>query len=192
MKKPIDSSVPLHPLLNERWSPRSFDLASSIDKNDLTAILEAGRWAPSANNAQPWRYVVATRGDGHFEKLAKTFSGFNATWAPNASAFILVCAVKTNAEGAVNQFAEYDSGLSAAYMTFEAIHRGLVVHQIAGFDREQVKAEYHLADNLALMAILVIGKQAPLEALTDETLKEREKSPRVRLPLGEIVLNGLY
>ena len=61
-----------------------------------------------------------------------------------------------------------------------------------GFDRDQVKAEYHLADNLALMAILVIGKQAPLEALTDETLKEREKSPRVRLPLGEIVLNGLY
>ena len=192
MKKPVDSSVPLHPLLNERWSPRAFDSSLAISDEDFKAVLEAGRWAPSANNAQPWRYVVAKRGDANFEKMAKTFSGFNAMWAPTASAFILVAAVKANAEGVANPYAEYDSGLSAAYMTFEAIHRGLAVHQIAGFDHEQIKKDFGLAENIAPKAILILGKQAPVESLTDATLVEREKAPRVRLPLSEIVLNGLY
>jgi nitroreductase len=190
MKKPVDSSVPLHPLINERWSPRSFDNSSMISEEDFKAILEAGRWAPSANNAQPWRYVVARRGEANFEKLAKTFSGFNAMWAPTASAFVLVASVKTNAEGDANPYAEFDSGLSAAYMTFEAIHRGFAVHQIAGFDKDQVKKDFALAENLAPMAILIIGKQAPVESLTDATLVEREKAPRVRLPLSEIIVGG--
>ena len=192
MKKSAESSAPIHPLLAERWSPRSFDKSAEISDIDLTAILEAGRWAPSSNNQQPWRFIVAKRGDAHFENISKHLSGFNAMWAPNAAAFILVAAVKTNPEGEANPSAEYDSGLSAAYMTFEAIHRGLAVHQIAGFDHEQIKKDFGLAENIAPKAILILGKQAPVESLTDATLVEREKAPRVRLPLSEIVLNGLY
>jgi nitroreductase len=190
MKKSVDSSVPIHPILTERWSPRSFEKSAEISDADLTGILEAGRWAPSANNAQPWRFIVAKRGDGHFEKLARTFSGFNAMWAPTASAFILVATIKTNTEGATNPYAEYDAGLSAAYMTFEAVHRGLAVHQIAGFDRVQVRADYQLPDNCEPLAILIIGKQAPVDSLTDPTLVEREKAPRVRLPLSELIIEG--
>jgi nitroreductase len=190
MKKPVDSSVPLHPLINERWSPRSFDNSCMISDEDFTAILEAGRWAPSAFNAQPWRFVVAKRGNENFERMAKTFSGFNAKWAPTASAFILVAALKTKADGAVNSTAEYDCGQAAAFMTFEATHRGFAIHQIEGFDKDQVKKDFALAENLAPMAILIIGKQAPVESLTDATLVEREKAPRVRLPLSEIIVGG--
>jgi nitroreductase len=190
MKKPVDSSVQLHPLLHERWSPRSFESSSAISDEDFTAILEAGRWAPSAFNAQPWRFVVAKRGNENFEKMAKTFSGFNAKWAPAASAFILVAAVKTKADGGVNATAEYDCGQAAAYMTLEATHRGFAIHQIEGFDKEQIKREFALAENLAPMAILIIGKQAPADLLSDSTLLEREKAPRVRLPLSEIIIAG--
>ena len=190
MKKPVDSSVPLHPLLNERWSPRAFDSSSAISDEDFKAVLEAGRWAPSAFNAQPWRYVIAKRGDANFEKMAKTFSGFNAMWAPNAAAFILVAAVTTSADGSLNPTAEYDAGLSAAYMTFEATHRGFAIHQIAGFDNDQIKREFEIPENVSPKAILIIGKQAPVESLTDATLVEREKAPRVRLPLSEIIIAG--
>lgn len=31
-----------------------------INKEDLEKILEAGRWAPSAENNQPWNFVVVT------------------------------------------------------------------------------------------------------------------------------------
>ncbi|MGA1689896.1 MAG: nitroreductase family protein, partial [Candidatus Nanopelagicaceae bacterium] len=43
----------MHPLLQERWSPRSFDENIRISSEDLLAILEAGRWSPSSNNFQP-------------------------------------------------------------------------------------------------------------------------------------------
>ncbi len=191
MIKPAESSVTLSPLIANRWSPRSFDAAAEISDTDIAAILEAGRWSPSTNNQQPWRFIVAKRGDSHFENLTKHFAGFNAAWAPSASALVLVAAVTTNDDGSARPFALYDAGLASAFMTIEANHRGIAVHPIAGYDREQVKAEYSLPDNYLQTAILVLGTQAPAESLEDTVLVEREKAPRVRLPLSEIVIVGL-
>ena len=191
MLKPADTSVTLSPLIANRWSPRSFDAVTEISDTDLTAILEAGRWSPSTSNQQPWRFIVAKRGGSNFEKLAKHLAGFNATWAPSASAFILVVAVTTNADGSVRPYALYDTGLASAFMTMEAIHRGLAVHPIAGFNRDEVKNEFSLPDNFSQTAILVLGKQAPADHLENEVLQNREKAPRVRLPLSEIVIAGL-
>jgi nitroreductase len=191
MLKPAESSVALSPLIANRWSPRSFDAVAEISDTDIAAILEAGRWSPSTSNQQPWRFIVAKRGDSHFENLTKNFAGFNATWAPSASALILVVAVTTNEDGSVRPFALYDAGLASAFMTMEANHRGIAVHPIAGFNRDEVKAEFSLPDNYSQTAILVMGKQAPAEHLDNEVLLEREKAPRVRLPLAEIVIAGL-
>jgi len=189
MFKPAESSVTLSPLIANRWSPRSFDAVAEISDTDIAAILEAGRWSPSTNNQQPWRFIVARRGDSHFENLTKNFAGFNAAWAP--SALVLVAAVTTNDDGSARPFALYDAGLASAFMTMEANHRGIAVHPIAGYDREQVKAEYSLPDNYLQTAILVLGTQAPAERLEDAALLEREKAPRVRLPLSEIVIAGM-
>jgi len=41
-----------------------------VDERELTAILEAGRWAPSGLNNQPWRFLVIRRGDPRHGKLA--------------------------------------------------------------------------------------------------------------------------
>ncbi|MDP1851389.1 MAG: nitroreductase family protein [Candidatus Planktophila sp.] len=191
MLKPADTSVSLSPLIANRWSPRSFDAVAEISDIDIAAILEAGRWSPSSGNQQPWRFIVAKRGDSHFENLTKHFAGFNATWAPSASALILVVAVTTNDDGSVRPFALYDAGLASAFMTMEANHRGIAVHPIAGFNRDEVKTEFSLPDNYVQTAILVLGQQAPAEHLDNEILQEREKAPRVRLPLSEIVIAGL-
>ena len=191
MFKPADSSVTLSPLIANRWSPRSFDAVAEISDGDIAAILEAGRWSPSTNNQQPWRFIVAKRGDTHFENLSKHFVGFNAAWAPTASALVLVAAVTTNDDGSARPFALYDAGLASAFMTMEANHRGIAVHPIAGYDREKVKAEYSLPDNYLQTAILVLGTQASPDQLSDPALQEREKAPRVRLPLSELVIAGL-
>lgn len=191
MLKSADSLVPLNPLIANRWSPRSFNRVAEISDTDLTAILEAGRWAPSTNNQQPWRFIVAKRGDSHFENLTRSLMGFNATWVPTASALVLVVAVTTNEDGSARPFALYDAGLASAFMTVEASHRGIAVHPIAGFNRDQVKAEYSLPENFSQTAILVLGKQAPADALGDSALIERENAPRVRLKLHELVVAGL-
>lgn len=191
MLKPADTSVTLSPLIANRWSPRSFDAVAEISDADITAILEAGRWSPSTGNQQPWRFIVAKRGDSIFKNLTKHLAGFNATWAPSASALILVVAVTTNDDGSVRPFALYDAGLASAYMTMEANHRGIAVHPIAGFNRDEVKTEFSLPDNYTQTAILVFGKQAPAEHLENSVLQEREKAPRMRLPMSDIVIAGL-
>lgn len=191
MLKPADTSVTISPLIANRWSPRSFDAAAEISDTDIAAILEAGRWSPSTGNQQPWRFIVAKRGDSIFENLTKHLAGFNATWAPSASAFILVVAVTTNADGSVRPYALYDAGLASAFMTMEANDRGIAVHPIAGFNRDDIKTEFGLPDNFSQIAILVIGKQSPAESLTNPVLIEREKAPRARLPLSDIVIAGL-
>jgi len=43
--------------INQRRSVRSFT-EEAVRAEDLAAVLEAGRWAPSGMNNQPWRFVV--------------------------------------------------------------------------------------------------------------------------------------
>ena len=54
-KAPTDLN--LHPLIINRWSPRALDVDDAISNDDLYAILEAARLAPSAFNEQPWRFI---------------------------------------------------------------------------------------------------------------------------------------
>ena len=124
MKKSADTSVSLHPVLAERWSPRAYDAQATIPDSDVTALLEAARWAPSANNGQPWRFILARRGDQHFKSLQNTLTGFNQVWAPNASLFIVVATQTKTDDGQPRNSAMYDAGLAAGLLTVEAHHRG--------------------------------------------------------------------
>jgi len=190
MKKKASSSVDLHPIIAERWSPRSFDGTAEMSVPDLTALIEAARWAPSSNNSQPWRFVIARRGDHHFAQLVETMAGFNKMWAPKAAALIFVLANTVNDDGSPRIAALYDAGLAASLLTVEAHHRGLAVHQIGGFDQEQAKSAFNIPANLTPIVILAVGKQAPAEELEDSTLLEREIADRVRKPLDELIIGG--
>lgn len=75
--KTAQTSAPLHPLLAERWSPRGFDASHELDDQTLDALLEAARWAPSANNSQPWRFLVTRRGQESFDRLAQVLAPGN-------------------------------------------------------------------------------------------------------------------
>ena len=59
----MSAPTTVHPLLAQRWSPRGFDGAHTLDDDAAVSLLEAARWAPSANNSQPWRFLLARRGD---------------------------------------------------------------------------------------------------------------------------------
>jgi nitroreductase len=61
---------PVLQAIRERRSIRKFT-AAPVDKETLRAILQAGQWAPSGMNNQPWRFLVVTRDDPRMEKLAE-------------------------------------------------------------------------------------------------------------------------
>ncbi len=188
MRKPVESSEPIHPVLAERWSPRSFEHGAEISENDLTALIEAARWAPSANNLQPWKFIVAKHGDEKFEFIASTLAGFNKEWAPSASAFIVAIAEVLNADETARHTALYDLGLAVGFLSVEAQHRDLVTHQMAGFDRDGLADHFQFSAALKAITVIAVGKQAHSSQLKSDALREREESPRTRKPLSEITL----
>ena len=139
LNKPAQTAAPINALIRERWSPRSFQ-SKAVSKADLTAMLEAARWAASCNNGQPWRLIVATSDNAAAHAAA--LAGFNARnqrWAKTAPVLLFVCARKTfEANGNPNAHAWYDTGMAVAQLTIEAEARGLRLHQAAGIERDVV------------------------------------------------------
>jgi nitroreductase len=187
LSRSTDSSQPLVPLLEERWSPRSYDEAATISDAQLDALLEAARWAPSAMNLQPRRFVAARRGTDAFQAINDNLLGFNAAWAFRASALVVGILETTNAEGEPLRFAEYDLGQSLAALTVQAHAEGLHVHQMAGIDAAGLAAAFDLPERFVPFTVTAVGTVADPSVL-DEKAAEREVAPRTRLPLAEVVL----
>lgn len=179
----------LHPLLARRWSPRGFDAAHELGDAELAALLEAARWAPSAANTQPWRFVVARRGEPVYERLVALLAPGNALWAPVASALILVAAATRNEAGEPQPWARYDAGQAAAHLTVQAGALGLSVHQMGGFDAAAAVTEFGLPEGVEPQAVIAVGR-LDRDAVLPEALAAREVAPRVRRPLDELVLAG--
>lgn len=191
MAKRAHTSIPVHEFIAERWSPRSFDEAAVLEHEQLVAMLEAARWAPSALNLQPWRFAIALRGSELFEGLFETLMPGNRAWAHRASAFI-VCATHTlRPNGEVNGTAHYDLGLAVSLLTVQAHAMDLHVHQMGGFDKDATARLLSLPEAVVPVVVLAIGTIGTPEQLDEGPLREREVSVRERKPLEDLVLTGL-
>ena len=188
MSKEPQTSAPLTELIRSRWSPRSFDESHEISDQDLLSILEAGRWAPSANNGQPWRFSVAKRGSELHKKMSEALTGFNQAWAPSASVLI-VLSIKKSEDGSSSKRNFYDAGLAVSLMTIQAQSLGLYSHQMSGIVFEQMEQVLSTPSELEVAVAIAIGKKDAPEKFEGAAL-ERELAPRKRLELSEIVLHG--
>jgi nitroreductase len=188
MSKTPETQAPLTDLLAARWSPRSYDKNHEISDQELLSILEAGRWAASANNLQPWRFSVAKRDTELHDKVVEGLTGFNQSWAPAASALIVVSIKRSDAgESIKGNF--YDAGLAVAQMSIQAQSLGLYTHQMAGILHDQLHKSLELPADLEVALVFSVGKKDSPEKFEGEALA-RELAPRTRLPLAEIVLHG--
>jgi nitroreductase len=184
------TAVEINEVLANRRSPRSLDATAVLAKDDLLAILEAARWAASAFNSQPWRFFVGHRGDEVFAQILDSLAPFNQGWSYRSSALILVAGVHSAEDGTPNKGYLYDCGLAVAQLVMETHHRGLVAHQMTGFDPEKAAQNLGIDASLIPVAVIAIGKQASAEQL-EGPLLERENAPRERKALEEIVVKGL-
>ena len=187
MRKTATTTVPVHPLLAERWSPRGFDQAHELADDRLTALLEAARWAPSAANSQPWRFLVARRGEEAHARLFAALARGNQAWAGAASALVLVAARTAGDDGRPQPWALYDTGQAVAALVTQAQADGLAVHQMGGFDTEAVRNGFGLDASLTPVVVLAVGRQE-IAAGLPEHLASRETAPRTRQPLGDLLL----
>jgi nitroreductase len=184
---PTTTAPALHDLLARRRSPRGFSVDRSVEADTLHVLLEAARWAPSANNSQPWRFGAARRGEPAFDALAAALAPGNQVWARNAGALVLLAAQTVGDDGRERPWALYDAGQAAAHLTVQAQAEGLAVHQMGGFDADAVSAAFGLDPHLRPVVVLAVGWHDP-QAQLPEPLAQREGAPRVRLPLHELLL----
>ena len=188
MTKTPETSVPMTALLTARWSPRSFDESFEISDQQVLAILEAGRWAPSSNNGQPWRFSVAKRGSELHDKVVAGLTGFNQGWAPAAAALIVV-SVKKAEDGSSHKGNFYDAGLAVSQMSIQAQSMDLYTHQMGGILHDELHKSLELPDDLEVAVVFTVGKKDTPEKFEGSAL-ERELGPRTRADLSEIVLHG--
>jgi nitroreductase len=191
VRKTAETSVPLTPAIAERWSPRAFDAAAELTGPQLTALLEAARWAPSFGNTQPARYLAGRRGDRAFTLILEALNSGNQAWAFRASALLIGVTVTTNAKGEI-PYAEYGLGLASENLVLQAVELGLAAHQMAGFSADTVRSSFGLPDEAVPRIAIAVGTLADASVLEDERRVERERAQRQRLPLDEFAFGDSW
>lgn len=190
MEKSANTQYPIHELLERRWSPRAFS-SQAVEPDKLRSLLEAARWAASSFNAQPWNFLIARREDKDpFEKLLNCLVPGNIAWAKQAPVLMLsVAKLNFDHNSRPNPHAWHDVGQAVANLTVQATVLGLEVHQMAGFDPQRAREQFHIPEGYDPVAMIALGYSGDLESLP-EPLREKELQPRSRKPLESFVFAG--
>ncbi|TMV50277.1 nitroreductase family protein [Paenibacillus mesophilus] len=171
-----------------RWSPRSF-AAQEVEESVLLSLFEAARWAPSANNEQPWQYIVART-----EQEKTVFLSFinegNRLWCDKAPILVLALSNRINSRGNPNRSHAFDTGTAWGFLALEAARKGLVSHAMGGFDANKALEMLGIPEDFDAHAVIAIGYQGEAEALPPN-LQEREK-PSNRRPIGQTLHMGSF
>jgi nitroreductase len=189
MIKKANTKYPIHELISNRWSARAFS-EKSVSDETLFSLFEAARWAASANNEQPWRYIYAKREDTEaFNKIIECLMPGNRPWAKKA-AVLMLCIVKTTfgAENKINTAAFHDAGLANANMMLQAVAHNMFGHMMGGFDKVKTKEIFSIPEGYETVLVIALGYLDKPETL-EEPFKTREVTPRTRKELHEFAFH---
>ncbi|HKQ33938.1 MAG TPA: nitroreductase family protein [Nitrospiraceae bacterium] len=192
MEKPADTQHPIHDLIKRRWSPRAFS-DQPVEAETLRMLFEAARWAPSSNNEQPWRFIVATKDhETEWNRLLDCLVEGNRKWAYRAPALILsVASLNFQEDSTPNRHAFHDTGMAVENLVLQATALGLSTHQMAGFDVEKARADLKIPSGYEPVAMIAVGYPGDLASLSDR-LRERELRPRSRQLISEWTFSGQW
>lgn len=174
----------------DRWSPRAF-APDPVSEQQLAALFEAARWAPSCFNEQPWLFLYATE-EEDLRRFRSLIVEVNRKWADAAPALVLVFARRHFARnGKPNRHSSFDAGAAWMSLALQARLLGLDTHAMAGFDED---ASYEVLavprDRFEAIAVIAIGHRGDPGSLP-EPLAQKE-SPNDRRPLSEVAYRGVF
>ncbi|MEM5516352.1 nitroreductase family protein [Henriciella sp. AS95] len=193
MTRQITPHTAVDPSFVERWSPRAFEPVD-MPKADLMTLFEAARWAPSAFNSQPWRFIWSRRGDPNWELFLSLLIPFNADWAKNSSVlgFVVSRTRQSKPDGTSTALVShaYDAGSAWMQLALQAMKLGYHAHGMTGIDFDEVRTKLRVPEEFEVNAAFAVGKLGSPDSLPQK-LRDRE-TPSDRLPLDEICSMGFF
>lgn len=160
----------------ERRCIRKFK-GDKVLRATIGRIIDAGRWAPSAGNIQPWQFFVV---NNETKKMELSAAAYNQKHLVEAPVVIVVCvdpemsAAKYNDRGR-SLYVLQDSGAAVQNMLLAAEGYGLASCWVGAFDETLVSKILDLPKGLVPVTMIPIG------------FADEEVSPPARRPVEEIV-----
>jgi len=183
---------PINPLFIDRWSRRSFT-GEEIGDEAIFTLFEAARWAPSAMNSQPWRFIYSKRGDASWDVFLDLLSERNRAWAQKAAVIVVIVSTQNfDYKGTpvpLNN-ASLDTGAAWASLAFQAQFSQLSTRAIGGFDRDKARQVLKVPEGYVVEVAVAIGRPGPVDLLPDEF--RAQETPSSRNPLKHTVAHGEF
>jgi nitroreductase len=172
-------------LVERRFSLRRYDADRRLSDHDLLFIFEAARLAPSAENSQPWRFVIVRDPAVRARLARECFSGMYlpTRFAGEAPAIVALCANRARiikrAGELILQTALYqlDCGIAGEHLALAAAERGIGSCWIGWFNKRKARKVLGLPPYIEVVALIALGYP-------------REGTParrKIRQPLSSIV-----
>lgn len=192
MQKSAAFESPVLEVIQSRRSRRAY-ADGPVEPEKINALFEAARWAPSSVNEQPWLYLYATKDQTElWNKIFDTLNDSNKIWARNAPLLIVSLARKKFIRNdQPNQSARYDLGGANAFLSLQASHLGLNVHQMGGYSVAKAIENLNIPDTYEPVVIMAIGYPGDVQTLP-EHLQLRELAPRERYVRQAFVMNQTF
>lgn len=169
-------------LVKLRQSDRAY-LDKPVEREKIEYILEAARLAPSACNAQPWKFVVVTDPEKRMQIADATASKVLSMNHFSKQAPVQLVLIEENANftstvggWATNKhYPHIDLGIVASHICLAAADQGLGSCMIGWCDEKKVRKVLDIPKNKRVMLVILIG-------YASQSLREKK-----RKPLDEIV-----
>ena len=143
-------------IIRERKATRKFS-EKEVEQEKLDKILEAGRLAPTAKNIQPFKIFIIKSVEG-LKKLDKC-----TPCRYGAPIVLLVCGdIKKSYVKDNTPMYQVDCSIVTTHMMLEATNLGIDNIWIEMFDKEKIKKEFEISDDLDPVCLLPLGYKSKL------------------------------
>ncbi|MGL4570438.1 MAG: nitroreductase family protein [Clostridium sp.] len=175
-------------LINKRESVRGY-LEKEVEREKIFKIIEAARMAPSACNAQPWKFVVVDDKEtakGVAKNLYEPMIGLNK-FALTAPAFIVVVGEKRNLTSKMGElikkkdYTAIDIGIASEHVCLAATYLGLGTCIMGWFKEKEIKKLLNITTNKEIHLVISLGYY-----------EDKGARKKVRKPIDEILSFNEY
>jgi len=164
-------------LVQSRQSDRAY-MDTPVEREKIERILETVRLAPSACNAQPWKFIVVTDPEKRTQVAEATSNKVLSMNHFSRHAPVQVVVLEESANFTSNlggwiskkHYPHIDLGIAAAHISLAATDEGLGSCIIGWCDEKKVQKTLDIPKNKRVMLIILLG-------YSSQPLREKKRKP---------------